>query len=231
MQHDPLEPLLRRQIDPITAVIDANVFGRSTWIRPIVRAAQDGLLIAVWSPLIICEVNRLLTWLWIKRNGSDTSESSRRRCSADFKKWHSNVAVHFHVVEDRPPLAEMWTDAPPDPWDAPIWTAAVRAREAFGARRLLVVTDNLKDGPPLNEAGLRDFAGITFMHPSDLTRGIARWVNLNLTGEQPPVDESQAESAQEGDFPSGGDLGFIVEEFLRSLGLTADEEEADEGRS
>ena len=54
-------------------------------------------------------------------------------------------------------------------------------------------------------------------------------MNLNLTGEQPPVDEAQAEAAQSGGLPVAGDLGFILEEFLRSLGLTAEGDEAAPG--
>ena len=108
MPPEAVEPLQASRLRPLVVVVDTNVFGRNAWIRPIVRAAQDGILIAVWSPLIISEVNRLLAWLWIKRYSSDTSEAARRRCSADFKTWYVNVALYFHVVEDRPPLAEMW---------------------------------------------------------------------------------------------------------------------------
>ena len=137
---EPTEPLLGRRIPVPVAIIDANAFPRADWIKPILRAAQDGSLIAVWSPLIISEVNRLLTWLWIKRHGGDLSESARRRCSADFKRRYAHVAVHFHVVDDRPPLAQMWADDPPDPWDQPIWTAAVRAKESFQPPLTLLVT-------------------------------------------------------------------------------------------
>ncbi|MGE3273324.1 MAG: PIN domain-containing protein [Chloroflexota bacterium] len=228
------ETLLHRHLTPIVAVIDANVFARSAWIKPIVQAVQDGILTVVWSPLIISEVNRLLTWLWIRRHASDTSEAARRRCSADFKVWYANVAVNFHVVEDRPPLAEMWTDSPTDPWDAPIWTAAVRAREAFGVQHVLVITDNLRDSPPLNQRGLRTFAGVTFLHPEDLQGVISRWLNLRLTGNQPPDEElppSAARRMQDSEEASAprADILQLVTELLEVEESAPSEDAPDTG--
>ena len=219
MSSEPVESLREARLrpPPFVAVIDANVFGRSAWIRPIVRAAEDGILIAVWSPLIISEVNRLLTWLWIRRHDNDTSESARRQCSANFKVWYANVAVHFQVVEDRPPLAEMWTDTPPDLWDAPIWTAAVRALDLYDRSGVIVVTDNLKDGPPPDEHGLRQYNHVAFIHPVDLVQMVARWQNISLTGMPAPADELHPEARSGSSLSERDDLGSSIEAFLRLL--------------
>ena len=64
------------------------------------------------------------------------------------------MAEVFHVVEDRPPPEPMWTAVPADPYDAPVWSAAARADADC------VVTENLTDGPPPDERGLRVHAGI-----------------------------------------------------------------------
>ncbi len=176
---------------PLVAVVDANVFGQTTLLDLIIAAAKNGRVIVIWSPLIISEVSRLLTWRWIKQHGDDLSTGARRQCSVDLKRWYSHVAVHFHVVEDRPPLEPMWTDTPPDPWDQPIWTAAVRARALFGGALVLVITSNLRDGPPIDQDGLRRFQEIAFVSPDEAIQliEVAAQVesseSLPAFGEQP----------------------------------------------
>lgn len=86
----------------------------------------------------------------------------------------------------------MWTDVPPDPWDQPIWTAAVRVREAHGADLALVITENLRDGPPPRENGLRLHDGILFIHPDQTTLVSSVFLNWNLADSQPPADELDA---------------------------------------
>jgi hypothetical protein len=189
MASEPIRPLLDRRQPPLVAVVDANIFLKADWMKTILDAVQDGVLIAVWSPLIISEVNRLLTWHWLRKNGADVGEPARRRCSADFKKWYAKVAVHFHVVEDRPPLERMWTDAPRDPWDQPIWTAAVRTRMHLHTARIMVITENLKDGPPPNQDGMQLHDDVLYIHPKQAVRVIAVWTNLALTGNVP--DEAE----------------------------------------
>jgi hypothetical protein len=171
------------------AVVDANVFGQTTRLDPIVEAAKSGRLAIIWSPLIISEVGRLLTWHWIKQNGDDLSPGARRQCSIDLKRWYAQVAVHFHVVEDRPPLAPMWTDTPRDPWDQPIWTAAVRTKALFPGSLVLVITSNLRDGPPIDQDGLRRFQDITFISPDEALLLIDAVAQFRLADELPNVGE------------------------------------------
>lgn len=49
---------------PVRAVIDACVFPKTKrWLIPITRLAADRFVLPVWSPLIIAESKRVLTWL------------------------------------------------------------------------------------------------------------------------------------------------------------------------
>jgi hypothetical protein len=158
---------------------------------------EDGLLIAVWSPLIICEVNKLLTWLWIERHGGSLSDSAWRQCSSDFRKWHTHVAIHFRVIEDRPPQVEMWTQNPRDPWDQPIWTAAVRSQDVFQATHVLVITENLIDGPPPDRDGVRHHEGVLYVHPDELPHILSLAVSLTLAGGAHGEDEHVPDAIRE----------------------------------
>jgi hypothetical protein len=140
-------------------VVDANVFPRTRWLRQLIAASRAGSLELVWSPLIIAESNRLLTWLWLERRGGDLSDASWRRCSADAKRMFAHLTAVFRVVDDRPPAAELWTPAPADAWDVPIWTAALRAEAD------VILSANLADGPPPDERGVQAFAGVDFLEP------------------------------------------------------------------
>ena len=199
MTQEPIQPPVRSRVQPLLAVVDTNVFPRRAWMDPIIKAVTGGTLVAIWSPLIISEVNRLLTWLWIRRHGGDLSESSRRRCSVDFKKWYESLAVHFRVIEDRPPLEAMWTNEPRDPSDAPIWTAAVRLHRLYPASCVLVITDNLKDGPPPDSRGLQLHENVLYIHPEQATRAMTAWTALMTTGELPETDEPVTEPDQRPD--------------------------------
>lgn len=53
---------------PVREVMDSCVFPRTKqWLIPLTDLAAGGFLLPMWSPLIIAESNRVLTWLWIKR--------------------------------------------------------------------------------------------------------------------------------------------------------------------
>lgn len=108
--------------------MDSCVFPRQKqWLVPILDGARNGAVIPVWSPLIIAEVNRLLTWLWLKREQGDQSEGAWKRCSDASKRWFSLMTTFFRVVDDHPPYEGTWSEEPSDIWDIPIWTAATRA--------------------------------------------------------------------------------------------------------
>jgi hypothetical protein len=181
---------------PLVAVVDANVFGQTTLLDLIVAASKNGRVMIIWSPLIISEVSRLLTWRWIKRHGDDLSEWARRQCSVDLKRWYAHVAVHFHVVEDRPPLEPMWTETPRDPWDQPVWTAAVRAKALYAGALVLVITSNLRDGPPVDQGGLRRSQEITFVNPDEAIQLIDAVAQVKSSGSLPAFGEQPGQTPE-----------------------------------
>jgi hypothetical protein len=202
VQNIPSEPLVVDRAP--RAVVDACVYPKmQRWLIPLTRAAQDGQAELLWSPSIIMETNRVLTWLWLERNGGDFSDQAWRRCSEQAHRMFAHLTTAFTVVEDRPPDEPLWGVVPPDQWDVAPWNAAVRGQADF------VVTENLKDGPPRNARGVRRHQGVTYIHPDDFLRVIAEyadygsWSPLGPTGRMldaapealPPPEERGVDSA------------------------------------
>lgn len=136
-------------------------------MEPLVDAARQGLVQLFWSPAIIAEASRLLLWLHAWKSGGRLSPSLRRETSDIAKRWFRVMSAVFHVVEDRPPHEPLWTESLSDEDDRPIWTAAVRAGVD------VVVTLNLRDGPPQDADGLRVWNGLVFMDPETFIRLLA----------------------------------------------------------
>lgn len=177
---------------PIRVVVDSCVFPRTAkWLIPLTDAARSGYIELFWSPLIIAESNRVLTWLWLKRHGGDLSDKSWAQCSIAAKRMFSKLTRVFRVVDDRPPHAELW-DSPSDSWDVPIWTAAKRCEAAF------VVTDNLADGPPPDSEGIREYDSVMFAHPDDFLKVLGDMVE-------------QLESRDVAELPAQMDEGSMAE--------------------
>jgi len=191
------------------------------WLAPIVSGARDGFVKPVWSPLILTEVNRLLTWLWLRKNGGDQREASWRRCSAASKIWFSIVTRVFRVVDDHPPHEQTWSEEPADAWDVPIWTAAIRARRQFPGVPVFIVTENLKDGPPRDEGGLQVFRSVGFIHPNDFPAVLSVWADISATAERqrkgggPPAAPA-SELAEDTSLPAD------TEELLRIMSALTD---------
>lgn len=143
-----------------------------------------GTVVPVWSPLIIAEVNRLLTWLWLKRAHGDHGDAAWKRCSEASRAWFSVVTRVFRVVDDHPPYEQGWVDEPADTWDIPIWTAAVRAQQRFPGAPVFIVTDNLKDGPPGDSQGLQHYRDVGFIHPVSFISLISAWAEVMHSSEQ-----------------------------------------------
>ena len=181
------------------------------WVEAIALSAQAEHLVPIWSPGIIAEASRLLTRLWIGRHGIRRSAGAKRELSDYAHRWFRYVSAAFYVVEDRPPQESLWTASPPDEDDAPIWTPAVRGQAGF------VVTANLEDGPPPDAFGLRQYAGIIYMHPDDFVVWLDIWGDVIETG-QPPVLlllESALKLAAERAGPPVPPLSRQLEAFIR----------------
>ena len=163
----------------VRAVVDSCVFARTKWMKPILGGARAGYLAPIWSPCIIAETTRLLTKLWIKHNAGDVSAASWRKYSKEAKDWFAVMTLAFEVEEDRPPYEAQWVDPPPDEWDVPIWTAALRS----GAS--IIVTENLKDAPPEDDRGMRLYRGVLFMHPDVFIDFLQHYSDLVSTRSLP----------------------------------------------
>lgn len=160
---------------PIRVVVDANVFPHTTrWLLPLENLARTRVVTLIWSPWIIGEAHRVLTWLWCKRAGPPYVTDARwQDCSTAAKRFGIHLAAVMQVVDDRPPLETLWTDTPSDQWDIPIWTAAVRANAH------VVISENIKDGPPPDGDGVRAFGGICYLEP-DTFLAYADWLHDDL---------------------------------------------------
>ena len=196
---------------PLRTLVDANVFARRDWMQAVRRAAEVGWIEPLWSPAIIAEVVRVLTWLWIGRNGGDVSDWARRAHPREAHQWFASMTALFRVVEDRPPLESSWSDVPRDPHDAPIRTAAVRANVARGG------TDNPRDGPPLGPDGIRSWQGIVYIAPDEFIAFIDAW--RTALGEPGPSDPDATRAAPVADAgqPDPAELSPRVLALLRAV--------------
>src|SRR6185312_16405255 len=131
----------------VRAVIDTSVLFSPRLRAELQELAFQGVFIAVWSPWIIAELDRVLVWQWItERTHGDLSLANQRACSQAAKRMMTLLLSAFEVVNPRPPYPPAW-DALHDSDDHPIWAAAV----ASGAR--YVVSDTSNDYPPRQPDG------------------------------------------------------------------------------
>jgi len=65
---DSNEPASRRQERPasVRAVLDTSVLVPVRLREDLQLLAQAGLFTGIWSPWIVAELNRVLTWKWIR---------------------------------------------------------------------------------------------------------------------------------------------------------------------
>jgi hypothetical protein len=143
-------------------VIDSNVFPQTrAFMIPLERLSRQRTVRLFWSPLIIAEAHRTLTWLWLRRHGTDLDEANWERCSIDAKAMFAHATRMFEVVDDRPPYPALWAEPVRDQWDVPIFTAARNATAHF------VVTTNLRHGPPRDRefADMRMWDQVIYISP------------------------------------------------------------------
>ena len=89
------------------------------------------------------------------------------------------------MVDDHPPYEPDWNADVPDPWDQPVWTAAVRGNAN------VVVTENLKDGPPPSVEGVREHRGIVYLHPDELLRSLDVYATLIVRPRVRTLDSAE----------------------------------------
>jgi hypothetical protein len=155
----------------IRAVLDTSVLVPARLREDLQSLAQDGAYTAIWSPWIIAEVNRTLTWHWLARHGVRVTTTEGHRvttCDISHANWmHCGLMAkrmmeillttpNWELVDPHPPYPNAW-DAFTDVWDYPIWAAAI------GSEAQYVVSNNIHDYPPLNAMGRHIHEGVEYL--------------------------------------------------------------------
>lgn len=129
--------------------------------RDLQQAAQLGAFAGIWSPWIIAELNRVLTWQWIRRTHAERpaatlSVANERRCAEAAKIMMQLLLPVFELVTPLPPYPLAW-ETLTDVWDHPIWAAA----KLGGAQ--YVVSENHRHFPPPDSDGRHVYEGIEYL--------------------------------------------------------------------
>jgi hypothetical protein len=127
------------------AVLDTSALVPFRLRRDLLLAVRQEAFEAVWSPWIIAELNRVLTWRWIGRHGGDLSPRNERSCAGAAKTLMALLPA-FPLVHPLPPYPPAW-DTLADVADHPIWAAA-----KVGAARY-IVSEKGRDYPPASADG------------------------------------------------------------------------------
>src|SRR5579862_6003301 len=145
----------------IRAVLDTSALVPPHLRRELQVAAQAGLFAGYWSPWIIAELNRVLTWRWIERTTlPDLSRANERRCSVAAHTMMEFLLTTFQLVETLPPYPPAW-EALADRWDHPVWAAAKVSQAQY------VVSENTHDFPSQEADGQYRHEGIEYMRYPD----------------------------------------------------------------
>jgi hypothetical protein len=141
----------------IRAVVDTSSLVQPTLRGDLYHAAQLGLFTPIWSPWIIAELNRVLTWHWIKaRTGGDLSRANERRCAEMAKTMMALLLPSFELAAPLPPYPAVW-ETLTDEWDQPIWAAAILSGAQY------VISENSHDYPPRQDDGCHRYNGIEYL--------------------------------------------------------------------
>lgn len=146
----------------IRAVVDTSSLVPVSLRRDLQQAAQLGTFTAIWSPWIIAELNRVLTWRWLKHPpaglaSGDLSRASERRCSLAAKQMMQWLLPSFELVHPLPPYPSVWEHLT-DIWDHPIWAAAKLGQAGY------VISENQHDYPPRQTDGRHSYEGVEFLN-------------------------------------------------------------------
>jgi hypothetical protein len=138
-------------------VVDTSSLVPPSQRRDLQRAAFYGYFTAIWSPWIIAELNRVLTWRWITDlTGGDLSHANERACAQKAKAMMERLLPAFELVAPLPPYPPAW-ETLRDVWDQPIWAAAVIGRAQY------VISENTRDYPPRRADGRHVYEGIEYI--------------------------------------------------------------------
>ena len=142
---------------PIRAVVDTSALFGTNHRADLQQLAETGIYTAIWSPWIVAELNRVLTWHWFTQVApNDVSDKSRVRCAQAAKTLMALLTPVFATVDPKPPYPAAWQGLT-DPWDVPIWAAA----KIGGAE--YAVSENMHDFPPAGDDGRHVFGGVEYL--------------------------------------------------------------------
>ncbi len=125
--------------------------------------ARLGYYEGYWSPWIIAEVTRVLTWRWIRQHGME--DASMRSCSRSAKLMMGHLEATLHIVRPIIPYPLGWPTLG-DSDDRPIWAAAKAIPADY------VVSDNRSDFPLSNAQGAAEYQGTIYITSRDFIAGI-----------------------------------------------------------
>jgi hypothetical protein len=148
---------------PPRAVLDTSTLVPSGRRRSLQEASRSGAFIGIWSPWIIGELYRVLTWQWLERT-RDFSPANATDCSRSAKSMMTLLIATFETVSPVPPYAPAWPGFA-DVDDHPIWAAAVLGRAPY------VVSENTRHFPPAGPDGRHSFQGIDYLTVEEFLGG------------------------------------------------------------
>jgi len=137
-------------------VLDTSVLVPAVLREDLQALAQVGLFTGIWSPWIIAELNRVLTWKWIRAAHGDISRTNEKACARAAKRMMELLLATFELVHPQPPYPPAW-ESLADVWDQPIWAAAKLGRAQY------VVSENTRHFPPMGQPGFHSYEGITYL--------------------------------------------------------------------
>jgi hypothetical protein len=140
----------------LRAVLDTSALVPAAQREDLQSLAQAEIYHGIWSPWIIAELNRVLTWRWIRASHGDVSRANEKACSRAAQRMMALLFATFRLVHPEPPYPPAW-ESLTDPWDQPIWAAA----KLSGATH--VVSENSRHFPPVGQDGQHSHEGIVYL--------------------------------------------------------------------
>jgi hypothetical protein len=140
---------------PPRAVVDTSALVPARLRRRVQETAGSGVCTVLWSPWIIGELYRVLTWQWLERT-RDFSAANEAACSRSAKAMMTLLISTFEIVAPVPPYPPTWPTLS-DSDDHPIWATAVLGQAQY------VVSENTRHFPPLGQDGRHMHQGIEYL--------------------------------------------------------------------
>jgi len=136
--------------------VTANVLIPHRTRQALETYARLGFYEGYWSPWIVEEMARGVTWRWMRTNSA--SQQSQDELSR-------RATVAMRHLEPTLPHPAVWP-ALQDAGDHPVWAAAVLAGADY------VVSDNTRDFPPRDASGVTRYGGIAYLTASAFIQGM-----------------------------------------------------------